>query len=438
MKKRLLLYWGSPYTFYETIVPLLDIMAEHFRVSVIINDIFMPLKVPVLLESMKKDGLLEEYWIAPPEDKITRNHLFIKSRLKIWQKLDFDIFISGSAAQIIDRYLIECVLRPNALKVCYSPGITYLLRYEDMVRGLLGINEAKTGRSDKPTLLERKAKEFRSLNSSGAKLKWIITKGCVLFNRLTGNFIGKVIYFYNRFLLPVIFTGKVFHSGMLEQLTQVRLDNVDAFILCDNLEARAFNSLFKGNHIYVVRAMPGNICRCHTRKSIKDTVLVILANCFGNVDRLSGLQEEVFYRDISVVLKETGADKVHLRLHPREKGQWPYALEKYLKDNGIDTICVFCNQPIREIVCDYLAVVGCASAALRDGRVSCENAIVIGFIEVSKHFFTNPRFVFGESDGIGWIEEDGSYTPDIFVYKRYIPIAKKTIVEQILELSTES
>lgn len=433
MKKRLLLYWGSPYTFYETIVPLLKIMSGHFRVSVILNDIFMPQEIPALLESLKKVGLLEEYWIAPPEDNITRNHLFIQSRLKIWKKFDFDIFISGSAAQIMDRYIIEDVLRPGALKVCYYPGISYLLRYEDMVNDLLGIKGAR--RPDEPTLLERKAKEFRMLNSFGAKLKWIVAKAGVLFKRLTDNLKGKVIYFYNRFFLPVIFTGKVFHTGKMEQLTQVRLDNIDAFILCDNLEARAFNSLFKGNHTYVVRAMPGNICRCSTRKNTKDTILGILTNCFGDIERLPGLQEEIFYRDIAIVLKETGAVKVHLRLHPRERGRWPYALEQYLKDNGIDVACVPCSQPIREIVCDYLAVAGCASAALRDARASCENVRVIGFTGISKHFFRNPRFVFGESEGIGWIGEDGAYAREIFLKGRYIPSAKKTITEQILELS---
>ena len=96
---------------------------------------------------------------------------------------------------------------------------------------------------------------------------------------------------------------------------------------------------------------------------------------------------------------------------------------------------VGCEKPIRELVCDYMGVAGFASAGLRDARASCDYAMVIGFTSISKYYFINPKLAFGESVGIDWINEDGSYDPKIFERKKFIPPKRETVPEILNELS---
>ena len=44
----------------------------------------------------------------------------------------------------------------------------------------------------------------------------------------------------------------------------------------------------------------------------------------------------------------------------------------------------------------------------------CNNIVIIGFESVSKSHFDDPKFVFGSTGKIRWINEDGSYNDNIF------------------------
>ena len=125
---------------------------------------------------------------------------------------------------------------------------------------------------------------------------------------------------------------------------------------------------------------------------------------------------------------------MHLRLHPDEFGQWSYRLQEYLVDRGIDASIVGCDKPIRDIICDYIGFAGFSSSSFKDARESCDYAFVVGFTAVSNYIFSNPKYNYGGSEGINWIEKDGSFDPDIFVRKRNILPNRKTVPELLMEI----
>ena len=64
----------------------------------------------------------------------------------------------------------------------------------------------------------------------------------------------------------------------------------------------------------------------------------------------------------------------------------------------------------------------------------CDNIFVIGFVAISKYDFVDPKFVFANSDGIGWIEEDGSFESTIFNTTKENQQNRKSIIEIANEL----
>ena len=108
------------------------------------------------------------------------------------------------------------------------------------------------------------------------------------------------------------------------------------------------------------------------------------------------------------------------------------------------TLSQICNQlnelvdskkPIREVICNYLGIIGYSSCALRDARFSCNYGFIVGCEAISKYHFVEPKFLYGLGEGISWINEDGSYDPRIFERKKYAQPKRKTVPEILNELS---
>ena len=154
-------------------------------------------------------------------------------------------------------------------------------------------------------------------------------------------------------------------------------------------------------------------------------------------DKVMGVVNGLVYRDFITVLSQTEAKYIHLRCHPDfgYTGGWSVQLRDYLLSRGIDAKIVSCDKPIGEVTCDYLGVVGFASASLKDTRAACDYAFIIGLTSISKSLFANPKFVYGKSEGISWIEENGSFDLDIFTRFKFVPQARKSIPDIVSGLS---
>jgi len=442
-KKKLLISWGNPYVFYETVFPLLSKLAKNFRISVILQDAFALPKIFESLSVMVKEGTIEEYWVIPGNRQLPRKHFFIKSKLKTWRRNNFDVFLSGSTVQSFDRYLLECVLPTGCVKVCLWTALSYLLLKEDFARQFLSGIQKKPAItqtiSKKLGISKRFHKLFTKVKDSGVSKKSVKTVVWNIKDYIYNIFIfiyKKINVLLDRYLLPRLLVGKTFPLDVYADFTQIASEkNSDVFIFCDEVEKEVFKKLFKNAKAYVAKYPTQGVCRCKDSNNKNKVILVPVTTGFSGRSQISREKMALFCRDIRTVLLQTGAEAVHLRRHPRDKSRWAYNLQEYLQGKGINAECVGHQRPIREIMCDYMGMAGFASSALRDGRACCDYAFVVGFTAISKNYAENPRFLFGDSKGINWIRDDGSFDPEIFRRNKHNFFDKENVEEILLELT---
>ncbi len=425
-KPRLLLAWGNPYNFEGVIAPSLAELARHYEVFVMLVDFHLPEGMRERLEAWNSDGTISGHMIVPSYFDTARLHPFMARSVRELRRMAFDIFLSLSMIQVWERYLLACALPPNCLKVCFLSHLTPVLANEALARRVLGSDPALP-----PPLPERPAApppaaapvrkvsvaralrrlagargERRALLAMYAQVVWIGISSRLRFDRHQ---------LFDRYLLPMRGVGRVFPYRRLDRLTELATDQFDALVVLDPLEARLFGALLHTPNVFLARHPLHGRCRCGSAGH-RSAILSPLSGFEG--DSVAQETLDSYLRDLSAAVAQSGAQEVHLRLHPREGGRWPEALLAYLAAHGLRARIVPAAQPIGEVVCDYLGVVGFASAALRDARAGCDQAFVVGLVRVSRALYSSPKLVMGEGEGIGWIEDDGSFVPDTFQRRR--------------------
>ena len=243
------------------------------------------------------------------------------------------------------------------------------------------------------------------------------------------------MYFYSRIVVPWFFGGKIYTYREHEQETQLTSGNVDMLLFTDIFEKNVHEILYsnKGLKVDVVRNILEGQCDCHGIDNKSRTILSPLSGVVG----VNSVPQEVldnYLKGLQITLVESGATSIHLRTHPRETGNWPYQLCNYLNENNIVAKVVDSNKPIPDVICDYMGVAGFASVSLRDARACCDYAFVVCFEELSKMRYLNPKIIYGEGDGIEWINSDGTYNKSIFSRKKYHRSIKPTLTEKLNSL----
>jgi len=443
-KGNLLISCGA-HTFREDMEPLVMKLAGSFRIVLTIVSYYIPPGLVEMLRSWEKSQVIEKYLVIPNFSDTLKLHLFMKAETDNLRRYDFDLWLSGGEMHVYERYISECALPKSCTRIILWNHLTYLLDNESLVRALLSGTEITKRLAPQDTAALERCSRFQNLIG---KIREAGSVSDILKNalRLKGlrsyilriyrNPDGKVYLFCDRILLPWFMVRKMFRLGPYDQLTQLGSGRSDVIIFCDEIEAKAHKALFKSPDIYVAQYPTYGSCRCKGDKAGKTTILSPLSGYVGS-NEISEKALHLFLRDFEIVLSQTDAESIHLRLHPRETGNWPYQFQDYLINNGINATVVGCERPIREIMCDYLGMAGFASNCLRDARACCDYVFVIGFVAVSVSRYTNPKFVFGKSEGIGWIEEDGSYNLDIFSKQKYVPPARKTIPQILLDIARD-
>ena len=437
-KKRILIYWPTR-NFIEVIVPILPKIAENFNIFVILSDYSTPVGMIELLNSLKNSGRLMNFYITPPHSELLRNILYLKKLTPELKTKNINLFLTESEVYPNHRYIMECILPKNSISVIMWPHLAYLFMY----------NKSYV----KQLLAGEKIPEFSSLLVSSSffqkvqkLIKIIINKKKKLFsyysihlvysfiyNNVVTYWIKKTNLLNSRVIYPFLLTGKKFRFGPFDEITQLGSGRSDAFIFFDELESIVHKKLFITPLVYAAQYTTAHNCKCKYSSEQKKSILSPLSNFIG-YKKLPENVLKLYYREYQTVIQNSLASRIDLRLHPDEKGMWAYQLCDYLCEQGIDSRICRPDLPLREIVCDYLGVAGSASSSLRDCRAVCNYVFVIGFAGVSLQF-QDPKFVFAQSEGIGWINEDGSYDPKIFEMKRYNPPKRKTVPEILYELS---
>lgn len=409
----------------------------------VLKAVAMPSNTIKTLDSWVESNTLDKYILAPDSKEGISFHLFMKQTVKDLKKYKFDLWLGRSEMGVVDRYVLDCALPTKCIKVAFWPLLTYLLQREQgLVRSLLSASNAieilaePSGKA--PNTRTRLESIAQKINRAGSPLE-IVRK---IFSSFAAR-LSRLLKIYFRYLIdreiiPRVVVGKRFNYGPYDQMTQIGSGESDAYIFCDEIEVEAHKALFKTPNVYLAQYPSIGSCRCHLSKERKTILLCPL----GGWETLMQLPEEVlglYARDIQTVILQTGATSVHLRKHPDfgSGDGWSRQLQTHLKAKDIDARIVGCEIPVGDVACDYLCIASFATAALRDLRSNCRRVRIIGFMGVSKFYFSDPRFVYGQSEGIGWIEEDGSYDSSIFEQKIYSPKAEQTVSSIIVQLSEQ-
>ena len=425
------------------------------------------------LSFWEKEGIIKEFIIAPDPQDMLKFHWFMKKNLNLLRDYDFNFWLTRSEMQVEDKYIMECVLSKNCIRVAIWPLLTYFLqRNQSLARSLLnnsdiikycqnieskivndGLSKTIKESSDNGKQFLRLLnliKSLKSLSDLFQKINSLIFNYLrplikKYYNRLK-RFNNKIFIvrrntkrivrlFFDRTLFPFLMDGKRFTFGPYDEMTQMGSGHkMDAYIFSDEIEVEIHKRLFRTKNVYFAQYPSTGYCTCDTIETRKMNILSPLSLFVGSKTIPDKLLQ-LYYRDFRSAIYQSNATNIDLRLHPDETGEWPYQLRDYLNNRGIVCKVVEPETSIVEIVCNYLGVMGQASAALRDCRASCKNAFIIGLAGISKQVFSDPKFVFGKSEGISWINDDGSFNPIIFQPHQYVPVAKKSIVDIVMELS---
>tara|TARA_B100000315_G_scaffold260635_1_gene323600 strand:+ start:1161 stop:2432 length:1272 start_codon:yes stop_codon:yes gene_type:complete len=418
------------------------------------------------LASWVSDGIIDRYIITPdPDPDRLKLHLFMRREVKILRSYDFDLWFTRSEMQVIDQYIKRCVLQEDCITIVYWPFSTFLLViHPAIVRNLFSgsIMEKYLPEIDLSSENSLQPKENNKIVNMGKRFGHMLGK--IIKERSFRKVLKKInIKFYyvikakykmikvkyrhlkrsyikpyliDRNLLPLLMVGKRFKLGPYDLITQMGSGLADAYIFCDKIEVEAHKFLFKKSNVFLAKYPTKERCQCDSSRKKKGAILCPLSTGSG-ADQIPLLS-----RDLQTVLTETGAVSVHLRIHPAFGGldglDWPSQLQVNLKKNDIDAEVVGCEVPIGDVACNYICVAAPVTSSLRHVRAACKEVIVVCFSATSKSYLSEPKLAFGSAEGIGWINEDGSFDPVIFKPHRYHPEAKKNVTDIVFELSKKT
>ena len=428
MKRMLLISWPSR-TFLEIVEPLIFSLSEKFNIVILLSNHSTPKGTYERLSSMKKNGEIVNYYITPPHDSILKNHLFILKKKDELKRYCFDVWITISEMQTMELYILETILPSKCFKIIMWQNITFLFMYhKKFIDKLLG-RYSEYDDSHLPKLNNGILNKIR-----GKSIFYIIKK---MYVSLYGRYvfaIKKMYLLFDRVVLPGLFIGKTFVQTDRDKMTQIGSGRSDMLILFDPLEVKVHQILFKEYEVRLAEYPSYYVCdNNNLSKDKSKTILSPLSNFVG-LDIIDDDVLSFFLRDFRIVLSNTGCINVDLRLHPDESGKWPTYLANYLLNNGINVKITKPHKPLREVLHDYSAVAGSASASLRDCAMSCKTIPVIGFESVSSWQFKDPKYCFGLSEGIGWIDRVGNYDSKTFSARSSSKENRQTVVDIVNEV----
>jgi glycosyltransferase domain-containing protein len=136
-KPRMLLSWGNPYVLDEAITPILPDLAARFSIILLLVDYRLSSQIRERAYAWKDQGLIDDVLVAPSHGGSFEAHLYMRQLLPAIRRLDFAVFLSISAMQPYERYLIECGLPAGCLRILFWPHPTNLFLYPELGHALL-------------------------------------------------------------------------------------------------------------------------------------------------------------------------------------------------------------------------------------------------------------------------------------------------------------
>jgi len=420
--------------FKEVITPLIYDLKDKNNITVTTFDLGMPEELANELATMKEERLIRDFFIIP-SNSIFNQYNYLKANLKNINNVNYDLWLTNQEFQTFEQFIQYYVLPKHCYKIVLCHGITYLLSdHAHIAKQFLSLtNYSVKLNKNRVTHVSFNEKIINRIKDSDSVLAFIFNIPQIIFMKLRYKLVAikkRLKNINSRYFMSIIFFGKIFKNEYYDDITQLGSGRSDYYLFCDDLEAKAHSNIYGSSKVKVVDYPTNGNCNCAS----KDGNYHIISPLSGvvGVDKIPNQQLKLFLRDFTIISKEVGKNMVlHLRKHPRETGKWPFQLRDYLRANKLNVEVVGTEKSIREVICGYRGMVGLSSCALRDARYSCNNAFIIAFEAVSKFRYDDPKLVYGNGEGIEWINYDGTYNPSIFKNKRFIPPRRISIPEFI-------
>ena len=197
--------------------------------------------------------------------------------------------------------------------------------------------------------------------------------------------------------------GKTYGTSKLERITKLSNGDATAYIFFDQYEAEAHKKLYRNNNIYL------SYIRKSSQDKYTDKKILGILSGWENHKLLEQNILDMYVNDFIKVCELYNTNSIDLRPHPDMNPNSNYASQivEVLVSKGINCVITSSDSPALIESEKYICVAGFASASLRDIRLFNQSIGVIGFESVSKQFFSDPKFAFGSSDGIDWINSNG-------------------------------
>ncbi len=420
MKKKLLIAIGNAYTFHSIFVPFIQDNNKIFSFTVLVINLYMPKRLLNLLTKWKESGVIDNYYLIPYAEntrplELIRLHCLMKKVSNIILRKEFDLCVIGSSIYTWERYLTDCALNSSTPIVgiwltCF--GIIGNLSIEDG-----GLSEKKAEAYINDLLNEKMHIRNKDLliETNNVTLYEKVIIVLKLAKRTLVHIYIKYLSFLDRVFLPFLLVRKIFCAGKLDEVTWFGTDRFDVVITFQRVPEIFFRSMYKDAKVIRVKHLLSDNCRCSGEASSK--ALIILSTIIGTEETI-----DLLVRDLKIVINNSSASHFDIRPHPGTSYREIDLLVKKLKEESISASITGNDYAIREIVCDYIGVVGYSSSALIEASEACESVFVVGFEAASKAVFNNPKLNIGELKSVesvvGWIQMDGSYKATIFCSKK--------------------
>ncbi len=393
-----------------TIFPLIQDLAERFHIIVFV----MPTSaenadsIKPKLDLLLKKKVIVDYYIAPKMMEGFLFHLYMKKSINLLQKYNIKLWLCCSDMQILEKYISNELVKSSTKIICLCPNITFLFMYEqDLAKKLLSCYEYKEEivYSDRGAIGTQIRNVYSRKKSLMSFINYIYLKKDKVFIFFTIRTRKYLTHVLNRYIYPLLMVGKTYGFTKKEKMTQLSNGNATAYIFFDDYEVKAHKKLYKNNNIflsYIGKSSEGN----YAEKKILGTL-----SGWEGCKLLDQNILDMYVKDFIKVCELYKTNFIDLRPHPDMNPNSNYAsqIAELLISKGINCDITSCDNPVQKESEKYICVAGFASASLRDIRLYNQSIRVVGFESVSKHYFSDPKFAFGSSDGIDWLNSNGDF-----------------------------
>ena len=421
---------------YDTVIPLINQL--NYEISLFARQISPGSKLESDLKELKKNGDIVGLFMPPVAQSGIAYHLYIKRVVPLLKKADYDIWLTDAEFEVSGRYIAELALPKKCKRIWMSQETTDLFAYHEKFAKSLIAREMGALNSEFNVEDYVRDKSNHGIKNIIARFKKYYHLGrlCekIFFNKsaiaiaalviIKKSFTSKI----ERYVYPLLLSGKIFPLRKFEQLTQIGDGRADGYIFFDKYEAIAHKNLFNSRAVYLSK--PPVI---YMETDNEKRVILGILNGWEGKEVLPDKVLSLAVRDFKMVYELYGADLIELRPHPAASPDkdWAGQLSLSLEEFKVNARVVSCDSSVSAIAKKYVCVAGFASTALRKVRNSNPGSNVVGFISIAVIDFEDPKFALAAEGGIDWVEEDGSFTKS----PRFNISERKSITEIIADIS---